>query len=297
MPETTLDQATQESNAGAETVETVSTETAASEETQGAQPEAQTAGETAKEQEFEIDGEKFTASQIRAFKKDYANDSSWKDKNRRESEDLNKRKERVARLELIAPILEQRPEVLQQLFAPKQERNLQAELSALSAQRPDPYTDFPAYEAWQERKQDLKNAIKEEEVLGRAKHEYMRGLAEQHNLSIEKDARERYVNAEKVSEEDFQNKLTPWIVRTLKPDADGRYPAESYDLAYRMLYGDREVRTGKLEAAQRTVQQIDKAKPADTAPGARRAETQKTERELEDEAFVEEAKRFAPKKK
>jgi hypothetical protein len=295
MPETTLEQATQESNAEVKTVETVSQETVASEETQ-AKAEAQTAVETAKEQEFEVDGEKLTASQIRELKKNYANDSSWKDKNRRESEELNKRSQKVSKLELIAPLIEQRPEVLQQLFAPKQERNFQAELNALDAQRPNWQEDFPAYEAWKERRQEIKDAAKEQEFRSKARQDYLGGLAEQHNLNLDKEAKARYVDTGKITEEDM-TKMAMWVARTIKPDANGSYPPESYDLAYNTIYGEKESRLGKLDAAQRTIQQIDKAKPADTEKGARKAEVQKTERELEDERFVEEANRFAPKKK
>lgn len=299
MPETKPEQATQESNAEVEqVVETASQEAAASEETQDGKPEAQTATATEKADEpvFEIDGEKLTASEIRQLKKDRENDSKWKDENRRKAEELNRRAKELGPLELLKPYLEQRPEVLQQLFAPKQERNLQAELSALDAKKPDPYQDFNGYETWREQRQEIKDAIREREVLKHAEQRYMSSLAEQHNLSLEKEAKARYVDSEKVSAEDFRGPMTQWIVQTLKPDANGRYPAESYDLAYKVLYGDKEMRAGKLEATQRMITQLDKAKPADTVHGARKAEVPKTEKELEDEAFVEEARRFAPKK-
>lgn len=237
---------------------------------------------------IEIDGKAVPVSKVKQALQDSENDQSWKDKNRRESEQLNAERERLRRAALLEEELARRPEVMQMLYSQTPPRNFDAEIADHYSKRPDEYADPGVRTAWEMKRDALQaekiqaaNAAQIETIA--AKKE-----ADAHNDRIFVSAKEKYVTAKKVAEHEFDD-MTKWIIGNLNIRA-GKAPENAYEVAYRTLYGDRWERDIRADAVKRTTEPIRKA----TNGGADAGHTQRTplpsQADADDNEFVSRTK-------
>lgn len=259
-------------------------------------PEAgaeQAVGQAAGSQEapeptVKIGGQEVPLSKAEQALKDYGNDQAWKDKNRRESEELNARRKRVERLELLEPMLEQRQDIVQQLFAPKPQRNIDAELAEHYSKRPTDQYDAAQVSAW-EMKRDILNSDKiRMETESRIESVRAREEARLHNERVESQAAERYVKPGKVDQDDFQ-RMTDWIIQNLNLSS-GKAPANAYDVAYRALYADRFERDIRADATRRSVAPLRAATSGGADAGLSQRTPPPTATEADDNDFIRSVK-------
>lgn len=279
---------TQESNSSIETVVEITEESVETPETDEAQKEQTEATETVAEPTVEIDGEQVPISEVKRLREEYKNDSNWKDKNRRTSEELNAQRKELAQLELIKPLIEQHPEILQQLFTPKQNQNFETELQAHLSQEPDATQDWNAWRAWNFKKDELAVKVSEERAVNRLRTENLKRDADDHNLRLSNQAAKDFVDSGKATREEVQE-MANWIVANIK-DKNGRYPDNAFDIAYKAtMNSDKEIRQAKLDATKSVQKSIEKAKPADSVNGANKRD-QMTAEDIEEQEFIARAK-------
>src|SRR5437867_3094208 len=72
---------------------------------------------------FDIDGEKLTASQIKELREKYERDSKWIQSNEARAAELNRQEEELRQIRAFKGLVDQRPDVLQQLIQPPPQRN------------------------------------------------------------------------------------------------------------------------------------------------------------------------------
>jgi len=290
---------TVESNVGGEgqqVAETATEETQPEETTESAEQHTEEVETQQEEPVIELDGEKIPHSQIKKWKEDYANDSKWKDKNKRESEELNRKNERVRRLELLEPMLEQHPEVLQQLFTPTKPRDFDAELKAHYQKRPtanvDGTVDINAYNEWEYHKDILLS--ERASTLGRqqAEEKIQQSEAKLHNDRIEQDAYEKYVKSGKITDDEFRD-AARFIVENVAVK-NGKVPAGAFDMAYKIKFEERWLSEMKIDATKKATEQVFKAQKGASEPGKKLPSSPpKTPQDKEDDEFVKRVKQRA----
>lgn len=262
-----------------ETTEVAGTEQP--EKTQTEQPSTETATEEeTQEPTIEIDGEQVPVSKVKQWKEEYAQDSKWKDKNRRESEALNQQKREYDSLKLLVPALQQRPDILQELLQPK--RDIDAEVQAHYRRKPDPYADPQNSAAWEYQKDQLllEQAAQRQNTI--AMQHLAQEEAKRNNDDLFGRGVEKFLEAKKVDVGEFQD-MQRWILENVK-DARGKYPMNAFDIAYAALYGDRKVRSEKVEAVKTVLKSQAAAKPA-TEHGTQKVQSD-NELSESDAAFV-----------
>jgi len=189
----------------------------------------------------------------------------------------------LAALELLKTQIDKNPEVLQSLFAPKAQRNFDAEIKEHYAKRPDDF-DPAKLSVWEYEKDKLNAERMKAET--QAQVESAKGQAEMeiHNQRVGQAAGEKYVASKKVSESDFEA-MTQWIVKNINCPG-GKAPVNAYDTAYRELFLDRYERDIRADATKRTVASVTKA----TSGGADAGLTQRTAppspQEADDRDFI-----------
>jgi hypothetical protein len=227
--------------------------------------------ESQEEPTFEVDGEKLTASEIKELRKNFKNDSEWKKENTRKSQEIAAKEKELAPLLMIPP--EQRMEILQKLYQPKQERNIDAELDQLYTQKPDVY-DTVATAQW-ERQKDVLIATKiatdtQKTILQQSQM----SQAVVHNDEIYNSAKEQF--KDKVSDMDFQG-MTDWIKQNVMPN-QGKYPKNAFDIAYKALHEDKWLEEKMLATTKKVVKQIEKVgKVSASVTGSQKTETETLE--------------------
>jgi hypothetical protein len=237
------------------------------------------------EPEIEIAGEKVKASQIAEWRKDAENKKEWQKSNTTKAQEIARRSKELEQAEAIYKLVSQDPAKLQKLLAPEPERNYDAELNALYQQAPDPL-DRQAYLNWEYQKDQLLSAKSAEKGYKHALAQESQKATKEHNDSVVNRAYEKYNG--KMSEDEFKE-ATTWIVGNISAK-DGRYSEQSYDVAYKFLYGDRDVESAKLSAAKSVGDSIRRAKPASGETGKLPKQETKSPGDDEDDAFVEEIK-------
>jgi hypothetical protein len=214
-------------------------------------PDPQPKGEPA-EPVFEVDGEKLTASEIKKLQENYGRDSKWVEKNEERAKVIKAREQELAPLLALKPYLDQRPEILQQLLQPKQERNIDAELDQLYNQKPtDPY-DLQNMALWERQKDIL---IAQKIATNTQKELYQQNIVQQavvHNDEIYKSAQDKY--RDKVNDSEFYE-MTEYIKSNYLPN-QGKYSKNVYDRAYKELYEDKWLRDIKLETSKEAIKPL-----------------------------------------
>lgn len=278
------------SNALISNEETVDTEQSIV-ENQGSEVEATETPikEVSSEPTVELDGEKVSLSDVKKWKQDYVNDSKWKSENQRRSEEIKKKERELMEYEFIKPLIQQRPEVLQQLIAPKPERNIDVEIQQLYNQRPDPY-NVEEFARWEYAKDSLIAEKISQQSQQKFQAETQQRESFQHNENIGKVAAEKYVKAGKIGESDFLQ-LTDWIVNNIVAK-NGKYPDDVYDIAYKKMYEGKWLEDVKLEATKKAVAPILKAKNGAGDNGVAQRSPLTTEQDEEDELFIQATQRF-----
>jgi len=273
---------TNESNVESqEKTETVETE---SEETKETPTEQTTESATSEEEsQVEIDGEKVPVSKLKEWKEAYGNDSRWKDKNRKESERINAEKRELDSLKLLKPALEQRPDILQQLLAPK--RDIDAEVQSHYGRRPDPYADPNQFAQWEYVKDQLLREQTTFHLQAQTKQDYARAEAVRTNDEVFQSGHSAYFKEKLVDGPEFMD-MQRWIMENVK-DRHGAYPKNSFDIAFAALYPERKMRSEKVQTVKDVLKSQEKAVPA-KKEGVQKTETQSELNESES-AFVAEA--------
>lgn len=239
---------------------------------------------------FEVDGEKYTASQIKKLKEDFDNDSKWKDKNRRESEELNRKRQELQPLELIRPFLEQRPELLQEFFKPKQSRDFDKELQAhydsrAALPRDDAGNfDYRAFSEW-ELKRDRLNADRASNMSQEAaRKELQQAEVRSYSESLEARWHKEFVVSGKLSEQEFVDSIR-WVVDNVNAKG-GKIPENAMAMAYKTIHEDKYLREVKLDATKRAIAPIMKAKSSITGDGKNQTDAERTDENEDDSSFV-----------
>ena len=235
-----------------------------------------------------IGGKEVPLSRAQKALADYENDNAWKDKNRRESEELNARRERVKRMELLEPLIEKRPEILQTLFAPAPTRNYDTELAEHYAAQPDAF-DSNATAQWMMKRDQL--LLEKQQSLMDAKIESVRAKEEArlHNERVEMSADEKYVKTGKVTPEE-KRQLTEWILENTNTPYTGKAPANAYDLAYRVVFADRYERDIREDAVKRATEPIKRAQSGGADAGFTQRTAPVSSSDAEDNAFLSRVK-------
>ena len=241
---------------------------------------------------IEIDGQQVPLSRAKEALDRYANDEKWTAKNTQRAQELSAKEKELQQKLYLAEMVERRPELLSKLFAPEQVRDIDSELNQLYGQKP---TDLfsQEYANWELKKDMLLSERAETRALQKAQAEAAKTVALEHNSQVEKSAWEKY-QSKGVKWDEFQD-MAKWILQNVK-ESGGKYPSNSFDVAYKELFFDRALREAKLEGSRKVTESITQAQPARGSSGVQKKPENQTPEEEDDEAFIQEAKRYAPKK-
>src|ERR1043165_4293240 len=199
---------------------------------------------------IEVDGEKLTASQIKTLREKYERDSKWIQANEAKAAELNRQEEEVRQTRALKGLIEQRPDILEQLLKPPPERNFDAEMQSLYAQRPDP-TDYQNYANWELAKDKLNREATAAMFESKARSDYEQRMAIEHNNQTEKYGKEKYLETKILTPQEF-HRMNQWIIENAKA-VNNRYPKEANDIAFKALYEDKFLAGVKLTATQRAI--------------------------------------------
>ena len=288
------DKTEEESNVASqdETVETTESQAEETEETVTEQPsEEAPAEEETQEPTVEIDGEQVPLSEVKRLREEYKNDSAWKDKNRRESEALNRDKKELESLKLLKPLLEQRPDIIKEILQPK--RDVDAEVREHYARRPDPYADPQAFANWEYMKDQLLREQTTQAISKQSQERLSQQEAQRHNDDLFQKGVSSYLEEKVVDQSDFME-MQRWILENVK-DKSGKYPMNAFDIAYTALYSDRKARKEKVNTVKSILKSQEKAKPA-VSKGTQKAQESDNDLSEAERAFVSEVQARKPKR-
>lgn len=289
------DDTTEESNVASDeqTAETAESQAEETEETVTEQPSDESPDtEESQEPTVEIDGEQVSLSEIKKLREEYKNDSAWKDKNRRESEALNREKKELESLKLLKPVLEQRPDIIKELLQPKQ-RDIDVEVREHYARRPDPYADPQAFANWEYRKDQLLREQTTAALQKQAETRIAQQEAQRHNDDLFQKGVTSYLKEKTVTDGEFME-MQRWILENVK-DQNGKYPMNAFDIAYTALFSDRKVRSEKVNTVKQILKSQEKAKPA-VQKGSQKAQESETELSESEQGFVAEMNARKPRR-
>jgi len=238
-----------------------------------------------KEATVELDGQQIPLSQLKEALDIAKNQKEWNRKNTQSAQEIADQKRQLQEAAYIAEQVKSHPEILQQLFAPKPERDIDAEIRQMYAQRPVEFNS-QEYVNWDYQMRMLESEKVQQNVLKRSQESLSRTTAKEHNDTVYAEGLEKY--REKTNPDEFRQ-LQEWIIKNLSPD-NGKFPKDSFDKAYRILFFDRAVSEAKLEATQKLGKSIAQAKPASGAPGATKRTETKTLEEQDEADWLEEMK-------
>jgi hypothetical protein len=233
------------------------------------------------EPEYEVEGQRYKASQLKEWKEAADNKDKWQKANTLKAQEIASKRKELEQAEAIYNLVRSDPAKLQKLLAPEPERDYDAELNTLYQQAPDPL-DRENYLRWEFQKDQLLSAKSAERGYKHALAQESQRATKEHNDALVNRAYEKYKG--KMSDEEFV-KATEWGVARLAPK-DGRMPEEFYDIAYSVLYGGRDLEQAKLSAAKSVGDSIRRAKPASGETGKLPKQETKSPGDEEDEAFA-----------
>lgn len=218
-------------------------------ESQSQSQEVQQTPTKVDEPTVEIDGEKLPLSEIKRLREERKNDAEWKKNNTIKSEELARKERELQDLIALRPYLQQRPEIVQQLFQPAPQRDYDKELSEHYSQRPEDFADGNVRREWEQKRDNLlyQKSVADAEV--KVREQVQQTQAFNHNQSLDVKAKDKY--GAKVNSLEFQS-MVDWIRGHIRP-SNGMYPEDSYDIAYKNLHEDRYLQDLKVSTTQRIV--------------------------------------------
>jgi len=237
------------------------------------------------EPEYEVEGQRYTAAQLKEWKEAADNREKWQKANTVKAQEIAARRKELEQAEAIYNLVKSDPAKLQKLLAPEPERDFDGELQALYQQQPD-LLDRDNFVRWQYAKDQLLAAKVADQSYKRALTDVQTRSAKEHNDRVVNDAYEKYKG--KMSDDEFRQ-ATEWGVANLAPK-DGKMPDNFYDIAYRVLFSERDIESAKLSAAKAVGDSIRRAKPASGDVGKLPKHETKSPGDDEDDAFIEEIK-------
>lgn len=241
-----------------------------------------TSPEAAAPQEFDVEGEKVTAAQIKEWKEKYGRDSKWVQSNEARAAELNRQEEELRQLRALKPLLDQRPDVIQQLVQPRQQRDFDAELRNLYANRPDPNIDYNGYLNWEYQKDTLNREATAYTLQKQTEQKYLTQKAEEENSRVIDYGKQKYLDSKTVDASEFV-RMTNWIDHNYKTQ-NGIVPKEAYDIAFKVLFEDKFLSQVKIDTAKRAVSPLLKTTQSDN--GINKPRVAKTEQDLQDDSFI-----------
>lgn len=270
----------QEATPAPEAVESAETEIQPEvpEETKGEQEPEPSA--PVEEPEYEVEGQRYKASQLKEALDAAKNKSEWQKSNTLKAQEIAAKRKELEQAEAIYNLVKSDPTKLQKLLAPEPERDFDGELKSHYQKRPEVYGED--YIKWEFERDRLVAEQASEKAFKHAQAQESMRAAKEHNDGIVNRSYDKYKG--KVSDDEFQA-MASWLSQNIQPK-DGRYPETSFDVAYRFLYGERDVETAKLTAAKAVGDSIRKAKPASGEKGTLPKPEHKTPSDEEDEAFT-----------
>lgn len=263
-----------------EVVESAETEiqTEVPEETKGEQEPEPSA--PVEEPEYEVEGQRYRASQLKEALEASKNKAEWQKSNTLKAQEIAAKRKELEQAEAIYNLVKGDPTKLQRLLAPEPERDFKGELEKHYKMRPEVYGQ--EYIDWEFRRDSLVAEQASEKAFKHAQAQESMRAAKEHNDGIVNRSYDKYKG--KVNDDEFQS-MASWLSQNIQPK-DGRYPETSFDVAYRFLYGERDVETAKLSAAKAVGDSIRKAKPASGEKGTLPKPEHKTPSDEEDESFA-----------
>jgi len=242
--------------------------------------------EPVEEVTIDLDGQRYTATQIREMKKDAENRKDWQRTNTQQAQKLAEKERRLARLELLEEAVNKNPDVLQTIFRPVAPQNFEADYRAHLAKRPvDRFS--PEHDQWEEQKDILLSQGATREAEEKATQRIFKAEADTHNQRIANEAEKRFrANGR---DENQILEMGQWVYNNIKP-TNGKYPENAFDVAERFIFSDEDSRSAKLEGARSAAASIRNAKPAGEATGVNKKPEPKTPQDEDDDKFVELAK-------
>lgn len=248
------------------------------------EPGAEGQPSTPKDSDVEIDGQRLSAAQIKDAMAALANREAWQKENTRKSQEIAEQRraweKEQQEILFLKKKLEEKPDVVQKIFAPEAERNFEAELQELYSRKPqDPFSQ--EYVQWEFTKDRLNREIAKTEALRESQSVLLRSTAADHNSNVEKSSWEKYRG--KVSWEEFRD-MAAWVLENVNARG-GKYPQNSFDMAYQMVHPEKFQEEIKLSAVKAANDSLTKAKPAGE-PGVQKPHDKLTPEEQSDEEFV-----------
>ena len=243
----------------------------------------ETKEEAKEEPSIEFEGQRYTATQLKEMQDALNNKKEWTKANTQRAQEIAAERKRLERLSLLEEAIQKRPEVLQELFKPQAQRNIDSELQALYQKKPvDVFSTD--YAQWEMQKDQLIAERSTQRATELAESRIMDREAREHNERIGAEAEAKF--REKGYDDLKIQEIGRWVVETVKPK-NGKYDAKAFDYAERVLFGDEAARQAKLEAAKSTAQAITRAKPASTGSGLNKRTEPTTPEDEADDAFVQ----------
>lgn len=255
-----------------------------SEQPEESQISEETAKEESQEQEYEIEGKKLKASELKALIEKAENaDNAIAEATRKNQETAEERR-RLGELSVIAERLKAQPELLGQLFQPKPTRDYDREIAEHYGKKPDPQVDPQAFVNWEYQKDLLlaerQEARTEERMAAKLREEDARRA---NDILYEKGVAE-YLSKGLVNQDEFMQ-MQLWVRDNILA-RNGKYPSNSFDIAYAANYGDRRLSQEKLKTVKNIITSQDKAKPATGIKGS--VKTEEKELSERESSFIEE---------
>ena len=201
-------------------------------------------------------------------------------------QELEARSSRVTEAELYARLLEQRPDLKQQLFAPQATRDFTKELGDHYAQMPDAY-DRDGMAQWSLKRDTLIAEKSTADLEARARIQSVQSEAYAHNERIEGEAKKKYVESGSINAYEFEN-MAKWILDNVQLKG-GKAPAEAFDVAFQVLHREKFEENIRLDAAGKALGPLGRNKGvvrgADSGLTSRTPA--KTSEQMQDDEFIQ----------
>jgi hypothetical protein len=217
-------------------------------------PEPATAPE---EPTVEVDGEKLTLSEIKKLRDERKQDADWKKSNTLKAEENARQARELQELAALKPLLQQRPDVLQQLFTAAPQRDFTKELETHYSTRPDDFAEANVKRDWELKRDQLLYQKSVIDAQLQVREQVQQQAAFNHNNTLDIKAKEKY--GTKINPSEFQN-MVDWIRGHIKPN-NGLYPEDAYDIAYKNLHEDKYLQDLKVNATQKIVDTLGNPNP------------------------------------
>lgn len=252
----------------------------------GTEEEGETTETEAGDPVVELDGEQYTLAQLREMQDALKNKNQWQTSNTQKAQEVAEKRR------LVDEVLEQinnNPSLIQrgqaaspQANAPDPLTQATEELEAIYGKRPeDPFS--PEARTWEREKDVAIRKVARIEAVEEAQATASQTTVVAHNRQV---ATEAYETFSKTLSDDEYVELEKWVAGNIRPDEQGRYSKQGFDVAFKILHGDKQVRADKLEQTRKIGKALEAGARAEGDGGLRVIHPKLTEADKEDNAFV-----------